>query len=114
MLCIAVGTTAIVSEGSSRENRPKRTLQIEAKRFEFNPNTIVLKRGERVQLRLTAADGVQHGVRIPDLGVDMVIPPGKTAEVVLQPAKVGTFVGRCSVYCGGGHKSMAITVEVHR
>lgn len=114
LLYVSAGITATAPYGSVHRRRHERIIQIEAKRFEFNPNTIVVKRGERVRLRLIGADDAKHGLRIPDLGVDTEIAAGQSADVVIEPAKTGTFAGTCSVYCGAGHKSMAITVEVHR
>ena len=107
LLSTSVGLRAIGPESGFHE----RVVRIEASRFEFTPNNIILKRGERVRLRLTGND-VKHGLRIPELGIDIVIPAGKAADLVLAPAKTGTFVGKCSVFCGADHKAMALTVEV--
>jgi cytochrome c oxidase subunit 2 len=37
---------------------------------------------------------------------------GATSEVEFAPEKTGDFVGHCSVFCGGGHGSMMLTLHV--
>jgi cytochrome c oxidase subunit 2 len=37
---------------------------------------------------------------------------GATTEVQFTPEKTGNFVGHCSVFCGGGHGSMKLTLHV--
>jgi cytochrome c oxidase subunit II len=86
-------------------------IEITAKRFAFTPGEITLKKGQPVVLVLKSMD-VGHGLRIRDLGVDMKVKAGQTAEVTITPDKVGDFVGHCSVFCGSGHGSMAITLHV--
>jgi cytochrome c oxidase subunit II len=86
-------------------------IEITAKRFSFTPGEITLKKGQPVVLVLKSMD-VGHGLRIRDLGVDMKVKAGQTAEVTITPDKVGDFVGHCSVFCGSGHGSMAITLHV--
>jgi cytochrome c oxidase subunit 2 len=44
-----------------RADEPVKTIDITAKRFEFSPNQITLKKEETVKLRLTTAD-VTHGL----------------------------------------------------
>lgn len=92
-------------------NTQPRRIEISAKRFSFEPAEITLKQGEPIDLVLTSVD-VAHGLRIRELGLDVKAKKGQTAEVNFTPGKVGTFVGRCSVFCGSGHGSMKLTVHV--
>jgi cytochrome c oxidase subunit 2 len=95
---------------SSAQSAPRR-IEVTAKRFEFAPNDITLKKGEPVVLVLKSAD-VAHGIRIKELGIDIKVGKGQTSELALTPDKAGTFVGHCSVFCGSGHGGMKLTVHV--
>lgn len=92
------------------ETQPK-VIEITAKRFEFAPNNITLKKGEPVVLRLTSQD-VTHGFFVRALKVDELIPAGKTVEVKVQPEQVGTFTIICHHFCGAGHGNMKMSVTV--
>jgi cytochrome c oxidase subunit 2 len=92
------------------ESAPQR-IEITAKRFNFEPGEITLKRGQPVVLVLKSLD-VPHGIHIRELNVDVKVGKGGTAEVQFTPDKTGDFVGHCSVFCGSGHGSMAFKVHV--
>lgn len=107
--------TGLVSAGLSfpmakAEAAPQR-IEITAKRFNFEPGEITLKKGHAVVLVLKSAD-VAHGIRIRDLNVDVKVGKGGTAEVQFTPDKTGDFIGHCSVFCGSGHGSMIFKVHV--
>lgn len=89
-----------------------RVIEITAKRFEFDPNLITLKRGEPVILRVRSAD-VTHGFYSKQLKIDELIEPGKIVEVKITPETPGKFTLICNHFCGSGHANMkmAITVE---
>jgi cytochrome c oxidase subunit 2 len=88
-----------------------RVIEISAKRFEFTPNTITLKRGETVLLRLKSQD-VTHGFYSKQLKVDELIEPGKVVEVKVTPQTAGTFTIICDHFCGSGHGNMKMSVIV--
>ena len=88
-----------------------KVIDITAKRFEFTPNAITLKKGEPVVLRLKTED-VTHGFFARALKIDELIEPGKTVEVALQPAQAGTFTVICHHFCGAGHGNMKMTITV--
>src|SRR5919108_4570940 len=77
----------------TRAQDPK-VINITAKRFEFTPNEIHLKKGEPVKLLLTSAD-VTHGFFVKPLKIDEIIEPGKTTEVNVTPQTEGTFLLIC-------------------
>ena len=106
---------ALVAAGFSSpivraQDTPKR-IEVTAKRFEFEPGEITVKKGQPVVLVLRSAD-VAHGIRIRELNVDVKVGKGGSAEVRFTPDKTGDFVGHCSVFCGSGHGSMAFKVHV--
>jgi cytochrome c oxidase subunit II len=95
----------------ARGQAAPRRIEVTAKRFDFTPGEITLKKGEPVVLVLKSAD-VPHGVRFRELGVTVNAGKGQTSEVTFTPDKTGTFVGHCSVFCGSGHGSMTLTLHV--
>jgi len=107
--------TALVTAGLSpamvqAEGAPQR-IEVTAKRFNFEPGEITLKKGQPVLLVLKSAD-VSHGIRIRELNVDVKVGKGGTAQVQITPDKTGDFVGHCSVFCGSGHGTMVFKVHV--
>jgi cytochrome c oxidase subunit 2 len=88
-----------------------RRVEVHAKRFSFSPNELTLKKGEPVLLVLTS-DDVSHGLRFRELNVNLKAPKGGSTEAQFTPNMTGDFVGHCSVFCGSGHGSMALTLHV--
>jgi cytochrome c oxidase subunit II len=87
------------------------TIQIHAKRYQFEPSIVTLKRGETVKLLLTSEDRT-HGFMVKPLGVDTDIEPGKTTEITIRPEKAGTYTTICDHYCGLGHNGMKMKIVV--
>ena len=92
------------------QSEPKQ-VEVTAKRFAFEPSEITLKKGQPVVLVLKNVD-TAHGLRFRELNVDVRAAAGATGQVQFTPEKTGDFVGRCSVFCGSGHGSMALTLHV--
>ncbi len=88
-----------------------RTIAITAKRFEFVPATITLKKGETVKLAVTSED-VTHGFFLRPLKIDTDLPPGETQQITVTPQSAGTFTAICHHFCGSGHGNMKLTVVV--
>jgi cytochrome c oxidase subunit 2 len=88
-----------------------RNIDLTAKRFNFDPGEITVKKGQPVKLTIKSLD-TNHGLRVPELGIDMKIKKGATAEAEFTPDKTGDFVGHCTVFCGSGHGSMKLTIHV--
>jgi len=95
----------------SRAAAAERVVEITAKRFEFSPREVTLKRGETVRLQLHSED-VVHGFFQRKLGIDTEIEPGKTTEVVVTPAEAGRFLVICHHFCGSGHGGMNLVFVV--
>jgi cytochrome c oxidase subunit 2 len=88
-----------------------RRIEVTAKRFEYIPAEITLKKGEPVVLVLHSTD-VAHGVKFAELNLKADIGTAGTTELAFTPDKVGTFVGHCSHFCGSGHGTMTLTLHV--
>jgi cytochrome c oxidase subunit 2 len=86
-------------------------IEISAKKYEFSPSQITLKKGEPVILRLTSTDRI-HGFMSRALKVDSDIFPGKLTDIAVTPATVGNFTIICDHYCGTGHGNMKMKVAV--
>jgi cytochrome c oxidase subunit II len=106
---LILGSLAL-SGFAAGSDTPK-TVNVSAKRFEFEPSQITLKKGEPVILELTTQD-VAHGLKFKELNLSARIEKGKTAELAFTPTQTGDFVGHCSVFCGSGHGSMTLTLHV--
>lgn len=88
-----------------------RVVPIKASRYKFEPDPIIARVGERVQLVLTSVDA-EHGLAIDDFKVNFSVPMGKTENIEFIADRKGTFHAHCSVYCGSGHRDMHATFIV--
>ena len=99
-------------------------IDVTAKKYEFNPSPIRVKRGTRVQLKITATDHA-HGFRIRESpeagdaadgkGKGLVfsspqdcqkIEKGQTATIEFAAQTPGTYPFRCCTRCGWHHRAM--------
>jgi cytochrome c oxidase subunit II len=107
---LALATALDLAGGVQAAGEPK-AIAVIAKRYEFSPKEITLNVGETVKLELRT-DDVTHGFFVKPLGIDEVIVPGKTTEVVLTPRTAGRYTTICDHFCGGGHGAMKMTIVV--
>ena len=89
----------------------EQVIKIVAKKFDYTPNVIQLKKGVPVVLEFTTLDIIM-GFKVPDLGIRTDIVPGKVSRVRVVPDKVGTFTFVCDIFCGSGHEDMTGTIIV--
>jgi cytochrome c oxidase subunit II len=82
-----------------------KVVKISAKRYEFSPQEISLKKGVPVILQLMTEDR-SHGFSAPSMNLQAEILPGKITELKVTPQKAGTFDFFCDVFCGSGHEGM--------
>jgi cytochrome c oxidase subunit II len=104
-----VGVPAMINLTRASDN-PK-VIEITAKKFEFTPSQITLKKGEPVILRLSSSDRV-HGFMSKPLKIDTDIPADKSEDVAVTPDTAGDFTVICDHYCGTGHGNMKMKVTV--
>ncbi|HYA02546.1 MAG TPA: cupredoxin domain-containing protein [Syntrophobacteria bacterium] len=86
-------------------------IKVTAKKFEYSPKEITLKKGVPVVLEFTSLDRM-HGFSCPGLGIRSDIPPEKVTRLQFVPQKAGTFPFHCDVFCGTGHGGMTGTIIV--
>ena len=121
-LCLTGSTVAKPSGPSPSADEGVQVIEVTAKKYEYNPAPIRVKRGNRIQLKITATDHA-HGFRInsfPEGGEagrspglvfsspqDCVrIEKGQTATVEFVAQTAGTYQFKCCVRCGWQHRSM--------
>ncbi len=84
---------------------PAQRIEVVAKKFEFGPKEIRVKKGQRITIVLTSPDFV-HGFSVPDFNVRADGIPGKTIEVTFVADKAGKFIYLCDNFCGEDHDKM--------
>ena len=89
----------------------EQVIQITAKRFEYSPSNITLKKGVPVVFEFISLDRM-HGFNCPGLGIRSDIFPEKKTKLRFTPDKVGTFPFHCDNFCGSGHEGMTGTITV--
>lgn len=110
-LLLVINVASFQASDQPAANAPGRVIPITAKRFNFTPAQITVKKGETVTLRLTSED-VTHGFYLKPLKIDEVIVPGKPTDVTITPQVAGTFTTICDHFCGSGHGNMHLTLVV--
>jgi cytochrome c oxidase subunit II len=134
LLMLTVGFAASGSYSSSRNVRgPARVqaqatdqnvqvIEVSAKKYEYTPSTIHVKKGTKVQLRITATDH-QHGFKVnvyPDGGNTKgepglvftspqdcwTIAKGQTVTIEFEAKTAGSYPFKCCKFCGFGHMGM--------
>ena len=104
---VSIGTYVAAQSAEPKEQ----IIKITAKRFNYTPAEVTLKKGVPVILEFTTMD-VFMGFNLPDFGVRADIVPGKATRLRLVPDKLGTFIFLCDVFCGTGHEEMNGKVTV--
>ena len=107
---LAMFALAPTSNGNARSAPPQR-IEVVARRFEFAPSDITVKKGDPVTIALSSQD-VDHGIKFKELNVNIIAKKGQISEITFTPTQAGTFVGQCSVFCGSGHGGMKLTMHV--
>jgi cytochrome c oxidase subunit II len=111
MLYVAAGATAlalasIATYVAAQPAQPKeKVIRIDAKRFDYTPGELTLKKGEPVILELTSRD-VLMGFNLPDFNLRADMIPDKVTRVRFVPDKTGSFTFLCDIFCGTKHEEM--------
>jgi len=73
--------------------------------------TLYLPVGESVRFELSSQD-VVHAFWVPAFSYKMDIIPGKLNAFTMTPEREGTYMGKCTEFCGTYHSRMLFNVEV--
>jgi len=102
---------AHLTSGYIMADEKERVIQITAKKFEYSPKDINVKKDVPVVLEFISLDRL-HGFNCPGLGIRSDILPGKKTQLRFIPNKAGTFPFHCDNFCGIGHEGMTGTITV--
>jgi cytochrome c oxidase subunit 2 len=122
ILSLTSGTVLRRSNPSQAFTQDVKVIEVSAKKFEYDPSSIHIRQGTKVQLKITATDHT-HGFKISAFsdGSEKKGSPGltftspqdcwkiekgqsSTIEFVAQTA--GTYSFQCCVRCGTDHLRM--------
>jgi cytochrome c oxidase subunit 2 len=103
-MVVMLGSIGAYVAAESAEPKEK-VIKITAKKFNYTPGEVKLKKGVPVILEFRTQD-VMMGFNLPDFNVRADMVPGKVTRLQLTPDKTGTFVFLCDVFCGSGHEEM--------
>ncbi|MEK7080409.1 MAG: cupredoxin domain-containing protein [Patescibacteria group bacterium] len=96
------GNTAAV-DNSIQQNQTM--FSIDAKRWQFTPDVISVKKGQKVKIIINNSD-TTHGINVPDFNVS----GNDSVEFIAD--KTGEFSFICNTYCGNGHAIMTGKIVV--
>jgi heme/copper-type cytochrome/quinol oxidase subunit 2 len=82
-----------------------RIVEITAADWQFSPNVINVKQGEKLVIHLKSTEGT-HSFGSVALGLNVPVSAGETKDIVIPTDKAGTFDFRCMIPCGPGHRDM--------
>jgi len=99
------GAAAGQEELSGRVVNGVREIEVEAFRYGYKPDPIVVKKGEKVRITATSRD-VTHGFGVEALNINVQVSPGKPQVIEFTPEEAGEYEIHCTVYCGPGHEEM--------
>ena len=111
VVLLTFALVVIAQEPPKPPEAPVREIKVSAKKYEYSPEEIRVKQGERVRLLITATDR-KHGFEIKELGIKTELEKGKETVVELTIGKPGTYQIKCSVRCGFGHGGMRAQLVV--
>jgi cytochrome c oxidase subunit II len=109
VVALVLAQTGLARALSAQETTPAAadgdTIQVTAKKYEFNPSVITVKQGQHVKLVITATDR-DHGFKLAAYNIDQKLKKGVATPVEFTADKAGTFPFECSEFCGLGHGRM--------
>lgn len=99
-------SNAFITATESGKAANIKEFNIKASSWKFEPSTITVKKGDKVRIIGESAD-VAHSIAIEEYNINLYLPPNEKKTVEFTADRTGTFVFRCRVPCGEGHKEMA-------
>jgi heme/copper-type cytochrome/quinol oxidase subunit 2 len=89
----------------NRDTVPKDTIEVIAKDYEFIPDTIRVKQGTLITLKLNSIEGT-HGFELGAFGIDETLDENVMKIVEFYAGEKGEYGIHCSHFCGIGHLGM--------
>jgi len=124
LLALVVAFAPSLATIAHAQDQAPKVIEMTAKKYEFNPLPLHIKKGQKIQLKITATDH-DHGFKISPYpeGADRKGTPGivfaseqsqdcwkvkkgETVIVEFTAPTAGTYTFKCCVDCGWGHRRM--------
>ena len=105
ILFFAVAGAAVAQEPAPAGGGEGAEIKVTAKKYQFDPNVITVKKGDHVKLVITALDR-DHGFKLEAFNINQKLKKGDASTVEFTADAAGTFPFQCSVVCGLGHHKM--------
>ena len=105
ILFFAVAGAAVAQEPAPVGGGEGSEIKVTAKKYQFDPSVITVKKGDHVKLVITALDR-DHGFKLEAFNIDQKLKKGDPATIEFTADKAGTFPFQCSDFCGLGHRKM--------
>ena len=99
-------TNQDITQNAEEPKEEIKEFEITAKTFEFNPDIIMVNKGDKVKLIIKSID-VTHGIEIKEYNIRETLYPNKPVTVEFIADKAGEFIFKCNIPCGSGHSIMA-------
>lgn len=78
-------------------------MRVLENQWDWSPEIIKVKAGDKVRLKIYNEDAYDHGFAIDVFGINRRLFPKQTTLVEFMALSAGGFNFYCSVPCGGGH-----------
>lgn len=121
-IAMAAGLIAISGKPATAAQDAAQVIEVSAKKYEFAPAEIHVKKGTSVRLKVTATDR-DHGIELDafpqgsdkkgDPGLKFSVekptfklPTNEAQTIEFTANQPGTYEFKCSVFCGTGHRGM--------
>jgi len=91
---LAYGSELVIEVGaavSANRRHASITFTVEASEFEFAPSTFRVTEGETIRFSVENTGKVAHEFELEKLGVEAVIPAGKSVTFTVSPPKSGVY-----------------------
>ncbi len=91
---LAYGSELVIEVGavvSANRQQAAKTFAVEVSEFKFNPSTFRVTEGEVVRFNVENRGKVPHEFELEGLGVEVVIPEGKSVSFTVSPPKSGVY-----------------------
>jgi cytochrome c oxidase subunit 2 len=108
---LLVAPLLVAVAAPAQDSTAPHEIQMTAKKYEFDPSVVTVKKGEHVKLVITATDR-DHGFKLDAFKINQHLKKGEPATVEFTADKSGEFNFHCSDFCGLGHPKMKGKVVV--
>ena len=102
-----VPVTTGKTTATTREKVYRQSIDIDARSFFFSPDVFLVKKGEKVTVRVHSYGG--HAFAIDELNVNAKTPDGEVTTIEFTPEKEGAYRFYCPI---PGHSDAGMTGEM--